>query len=431
MQVTVENGEGLERRMTVELPAEDINKEVENRLKQLSRTVRMPGFRPGKVPMKILRTRYGTQVQQEVFGDKIQSSFSEAVTQQELRPAGMPKIEPDLAQGQGEARYAYTAVFDVLPEIELASLSGSSIERPVAEVTDSDVDEMIERLRKQRQTWSEVEREAQDGDQVTISFVGKIDGEAFDGGSANDVPLVLGSGAMIEGFENALVGAKAGDKPSVEVTFPEDYRVKELAGKPAVFEVELGKVSEPVLPEVDAEFAKVFGVESGDLEQFRTDIRKNMERELRQRIQSKVKAQAMDALLEANPLDVPIALVEEEITALMEQTRQNAGGHSMELPRNLFEKEATKRVRLGLLVAEVIKKNGIKLDEDRLQSTIEDMASTYEDPQQVIEFYAGNRQQRRAVENLVLEDQVVDWILGEGQVEDVQKTFMEMTDGAV
>ncbi len=430
MQVTVENGEGLERRMTVVLPAEDINKEVETRLKQLSKTVRIHGFRPGKVPIKVLRTRYGVQVQQEVFGDKIQSSFSEAVTQQELRPAGMPKIETDLAQGQDEARYAYTAVFDVLPEIELASLSGASIERPVAEVTDGDVDEMIERLRKQRQTWNDVEREAGDGDQLTISFVGKMDDEAFEGGTANDVPLVLGSGSMIEGFEDALMGAKAGEQRSFEVAFPEDYRVENLAGKPAVFEVEVGQVAEPVLPEIDAEFAKAFGVESGDLDQFRADIRNNMERELRQRVQGKLKSQAMDALLEAHPLDVPSALVEEEISALMEQMKQNTGGQNMELPRNLFEEEAAKRVRLGLLVAEVVKQKGIKLDEARLQSTIEDMASTYEDPQQVIDYYNKNRQQRGAVENLVLEDQVVDWVLDEAQVEDVQQSFADVTGPA-
>jgi trigger factor len=429
MQVTVENGEGLERRMTVELPAEDINKEVESRLKQLSKTVRMPGFRPGKVPMKIMRTRYGTQVQQEVFGDKVQSSFSEAVKQQQLRPAGMPRIEPDLAQGQGESRYAYTAVFDVLPEIELAAPSDAAIERPVAEVTDDDVDEMIGRLRKQRVTWNAVEREARDGDQLTISFVGKMDGEAFEGGTASDVPLELGSGAMIKGFEEGLLGASAGDKRDLELSFPDGYHVEHLAGKPAVFEVEVTKVAEPALPELDADFAKAFGVQSGDLEQFRADIRGNMERELRQRIQAGVKAQAMEALLSANPLDVPSALVEEEITSLMEQTRQNAGGRGMELPRNLFEDEASKRVKLGLLVAEVVKQKGIQLDQDRLQSTIEEMAATYEDPQQVIDFYTNNRQQRSAVENLVLEDQVVDWVLGEAQVTDVTKSFLEVTDG--
>lgn len=429
MQVTVQNGEGLERRMTVELPAEDINREVESRLKNMSKTVRMHGFRPGKVPLKMLRTRFGLQVQQEVFGEMIQSSYPEAVTKEQLRPAGAPKIEPELEQGQGEGRFAYTAVFDVLPDIELASLSDRSISRPSAEVADPDVDAMIERLREQRKTWNPVQRPAQDGDQLTLSFNGLMDGEAFEGGSAKDVPLVLGSGGMIEGFETGLIGATAGEARTLELSFPENYRTANLAGKPVTFEIQVSQVAEPVLPEVDAEFAKAFGVESGELEQFRADIRQNMERELKQRLQSKVKEQAMNTLLDAHQFEAPAALVEEEIDTLMEQTKKNASGHSMELPRKLFEEQAVRRVRLGLLVAEVIKKNGIKPDEDRVQSTIEEMAATYEDPRQVIDFYTSNRQQRVSIENLVMEEQVVDWVLEQARVEDVPSTFKEVTEG--
>jgi trigger factor len=429
MQVSVQSGEGLERRMTVELPAEEINQEVEKRLKKIARTARMDGFRPGKVPMKILRTRYGLHVQQEVFGEMVESSYGQALVQEELKPAGAPKIEPHLEQGQDSAKFAYTAVFDVMPEIELVSLTEQSIQRPVAQVQDSDVDEMIERLRKQRQTWEQVERAAEDGDQVEISFKGTIDGEPFEGGEADDVPLVLGSGSMIEGFEAGLTGAGAGDKRTLELQFPENYRVEKLAGKPVVFEVEVGKVSEPRLPEMNEELVKSFGVESGDVDEFKKDIRTNMERELKQRIESRLKDQAMDALLETHKIDVPVALVEQEIEAMRQQARQGSpAGSKFELPRNLFEEPAKRRVALGLIIAEVVKQNEIKVDPERVTSTIEEMAATYEDPQEVVDFYTNNAQQRASVENLVLENQVVDWVLEQAKVEDQQSTFKEITE---
>jgi len=429
MQVSVQSGEGLERRMTVELPAEEINQEVEQRLKKIARTARMDGFRPGKVPMKVLRTRYGLHVQQEVFGEMIESSYGRAVVQEELKPAGPPKIEPQLEQGQGNAKFAYTAVFDVMPEVELASLAEQSLQRPVAEVADADVDDMIERLRTQRQTWEQVERPAQDGDQVQISFKGTIDGEPFQGGEASDVPLVLGSGSMIEGFESGLMGAGAGDKRTLELQFPEDYRVENLAGKPVVFEVEVGKVSEPLVPEMNEELVKSFGVESGDVEAFKQDIRTNMERELKQRIESTLKNQAMDALLETHKIDVPAALVEQEVEAMRQQARQGSpAGSKFELPREMFEEPAKRRVALGLIVAEVVKQNGIQVDPERVKSTIEEMAATYEDPQEVVDFYTNNAEQRASVENLVLENQVVDWVLEQVKVEDKPSTFKEITE---
>ncbi len=431
MQVSVQSGEGLERRMTVELPADEINQEVEKRLQKIARTVRMDGFRPGKVPMKILRTRYGLQVQQEVFGELIQSSYTQAVDQEKLRPAGVPKIEPLLDQSQDNARFAYTAVFDVLPEIEIVSLAEQSIKRPAAEVVDADVDEMIEHLRKQRTTWEEVERGAQEGDRVQISFKGTIDGEPFEGGEANDVPLVLGSGTMIEGFEAGLVDAAVGDKRSLELQFPEKYQVEKLAGKPVVFDVEVSKVAEPVLPELNEDLAKVFGVESGDIGQFRDDIRGNMERELKQRVASKLKNQAMEALLEAHKIEVPNSLVEEEIEVLRRQARQGMpAAANMELPRNLFEEQAKRRVALGLIVAAVVKRNGITVDPERVNSTIEEMAASYEDPQEVVKFYGSNPQQRSSVESLVLENQVVDWVLEQVQVEEEPTSFKEVTEDA-
>jgi trigger factor len=431
MQVSVQSGEGLERRMTVELPAEEINQEVESRLKNIAKTARIDGFRPGKVPMKFLRTRYGLQVQQEVFGEMIQSSFGMAAAQEKLRPAGVPNIEPDIEQGQGDGRFAYTAVFEVLPEVQLQSLEGKSLQKPQAQIGDDDVDEMLTRLRQQRQTWEEVDRAAQNDDQLTISFEGFIDDEAFEGGKADSVPLVLGSGSMIEGFESGLLGAAAGDSRTLQVTFPDDYRVENLAGKAARFEVQVDKVSAPLLPEIDEEFAKSFGVESGDVEKFRSEIRQNMERELKQRIQSKVKSQALDLLLEVNQIDVPAALVSDEVDALRDQMRQNMGGAGkMELPRQLFEEEAKKRVALGLLIAEVIKANEIKLDSDRVQEMIKDMAASYEDPQEVVDFYNSNKQQRASVENVVLEDQAVDWIVAQVTVEETPSTFEEITGGA-
>lgn len=428
MQVSVQSGEGLERRMTVELPADEINQEVEKRLKKIARTVRMDGFRPGKVPLKVLRTRYGIQVQREVFGEMVESSYAQAVDQEKLRPAGAPKIEPHLDQSQGNARFAYTAVFDVLPEIELASLAEQSVKRPAVKVVDADVDEMIERLRRQRQTWKEVERGARIGDQVHISFKGTIDGEPFAGGEADDVALVLGSGTMIEGFEAGLVGAGAGDKRALELQFPDGHQVEKLAGKPVLFEVEVSKVAEPVVPALNEELARSFGVESGDIGQFRDDIRLNMERELKQRVESKLKNQAMDALLEAHKIELPEALVEEEINTLRRQSTP-AGGN-MELPRNLFEEQAKRRVALGLIVAEVVKKNGIKVDRERVKRTIEEMAASYEDPREVVEFYNSNPQQRASVESLVLENQVVDWVLQQVRVEEEPASFKEVTEGA-
>jgi trigger factor len=415
--------------MTVELPADEINLEVEKRLKDLARTARMDGFRPGKVPLKVLRSRYGPRLQREVFGEMIQSTFARAAAQEKLRPAGAPSIEPDLGQGRDQATFAYTAVFEVMPEIELASLSGRRVERPTSEITDTDLDDMIARLQKQRQTWAEVERPAQDGDQVRISFRGTVDGEGFQGGEATDVPLVLGSGVMLEGFEAGLRGATAGEARTLSMEFPADYRAEHLAGRPVRFDTEVLKVSEPVLPPVDGEFARSFGVESGDLEQFRREIRSNMERELRQRIQARLKKQAMDLLLETHPVALPKALIDQEVEGLREQTQQGARtGGRMELPRELFEEQARRRVALGLIIAEVVKKVGIEVDQERVRRTIEEFAATYENPQQVIGFY-NNPRQRASVENLVLEDQVVDWVLSQVQVDEVPRSFAEVTAG--
>ncbi|MEJ1298385.1 MAG: trigger factor [Candidatus Sedimenticola sp. (ex Thyasira tokunagai)] len=426
MQISVESKEGLERRMTVELPAEMISKAVERRLKEVSRTANLNGFRPGKVPMSVVRKKFTEQVRQEIFGDLVQSSYFEALTQEKLEPAGQPSIEPheDVAEGA----MGYTAVFEVMPEVKLNDLSAAVVNRPVAEVGDADIEAMIEKLRSQKITWNDVERESQDGDQVTINFKGFIDGEAFEGGAADGVPLVLGSSSMIDGFEAGLLGAKAGEDRTLELTFPEDYQAEHLAGKAATFETEVTKVAEPVMPELDEEFAKSFGTEEGGVEAMKADIRANMERELSERIKGLEKEQVMDALLEANPIDVPQALIQQESQALLQQTKANMqqsgqGSNNIDLPLSLFEDQAKKRVCLGLLIAEVIKENDIKLDEERVRAKVEQFASTYEKPQEVIDHYYGDKQQLAAVENVVIEEQVVDWILAQVKVEDSASTF--------
>lgn len=426
MQVSVESGEGLERRMTVELPAEQIEAEVDKRLKQIGQTAKLDGFRPGKVPMNMLRRVYGSQVLQEVYGHLVETSYQQALQQENLHPAGLPKIEPKEATEEG--LFGYIATLEVMPEIELAKLEGK-ITRPIAEVGEQDIDDMIEKLRKQRASWNAVERAAGEGDQVKISFAGKVDGEVFEGGSADNVPLVLGSKRMIEGFEDGVVGMIKDEKRTLELKFPEDYRVEELAGKPVTFDVEVAEVAEEVLPAVDDAFAKEFGAEEG-VDKLKSDIRENMERELAQRVQAKIKSQAMDLIYEQNKVEIPKAMIEEEIDTLLKQTRERLGQQgagSLELPRDMFEEQARRRVNLGLVVAEIIKQNEIKIDNDRVRKTIEDFASSYEQPEEVVKYYYGNQEQLAAVQNVVLEDQVVDWVLEQTEVNDEQTTFAELT----
>ncbi len=429
MQVSVEAGEGLARRMTVELSADDVEQKVDQRLREVAAQARLPGFRPGKVPMRVLRQRFGDSVRGEVLGEMVQSSFADAVSQEELKPAGQPDIEPDIDLDQ--RRYAYTASFEVLPEFELSDLSGKRVERPTAEVTDGDIDNMLERLRTQRRTWEAAERAAQSGDRVTISFKGFIDGEAFDGGSAEHQQLELGSGGFIPGFESQLEGAAAGEARAVEVSFPDDYHNADLAGKPARFEVSVEEVAESKLPEIDADFMAAFGIDDGDEGRFRTDIRSNMEREMHQRIEARVKEQVMDALIEANPLDLPDALVRQEIAALKGQTLQSAGvSAEMDLPDELFTESAQRRVRLGLVVAEVVKARGLSASPDRVRALVEEAAASYEHPQDVIDYYYADPQRLSSMEALALEELVVANLLESAEVEEVATTFGALTEPA-
>jgi len=428
MQVSVESGEGLERRLLVDLPKERVETEVEKKLTELAKNIRLDGFRPGKVPVRVVRQRFGDQVRQEVYGDLIQATFYEAAEQSSVAPVGDPSIE--LRDAAEEGGLSYTAIFQVMPEIELADLSGKEVVKPVAEVTEADVDEMIERLRKQRQTWEEVDRAAQDGDTVHIDFKGFIDGEAFEGGSAEDVPLVLGSGSMIDGFESGLLGAKAGETRTVEVTFPEDYRAEHLAGKPASFEITVRKVLEARLPEIDEQFIKDFGVEEGTEGALRAEVRKNMEAELEQKLSGLVKDSVMTLLREANPLEVPDAMVKQEAERMKQQAQADmqARGQqsSLDLPASLFEEQARVRVHLGLLVGEIIDKQGLEASEDDVRQMIEQLAQSYEDPQEVVDYYLNNPQQRASLENLVLENKVVDWVLDQVEVKEDKRTFSEV-----
>ncbi|PBP91493.1 trigger factor [Pseudomonas syringae] len=425
MQVSVENTSALERRMTIGVPAERIETEVNKRLQQTARKAKIPGFRPGKVPMSVIRQRYEDGARQEALGDLIQATFYEAVVEQKLNPAGAPAVEPKSFEKGKDLEYV--ATFEVFPEFTVAGFDSISVERLSADVADSDLDNMLEVLRKQNVRFEVADRAAQNEDQLNIDFVGKVDGEVFAGGSATGTQLVLGSGRMIPGFEDGLVGTKAGEERVLNVTFPEDYQNLELAGKAAEFTVTVNTVSEPKLPELNEEFFKQFGIKETGIEGFRTEVRKNMERELRQAMKSKVKNQVMDGLLAANPIEVPKALLENEVNRLRVQAVQQFGGNIKpdQLPAELFEEQAKRRVELGLIVAEVVKQFDLKPDDARVREMIQEMASAYQEPEQVVAWYYKNEQQMNEVRSVVLEEQVVDTVLQKASVTDKSVSYEE------
>ena len=425
MQVSVESTSALERRMTISVPAERIEIEVNKRLQQTAARAKISGFRPGKVPMTVIRQRYEGAARQEALGDLIQATFYEAVVEQKLNPAGSPAVEPKVFE-KGKA-LEYVATFEVFPEVKLAGFESINVERLEAVVADSDLDNMLEILRKQNTSFAVVERAAENGDQLNIDFEGKIDGEVFAGGAAKGTDLVLGSGRMIPGFEDGLVGAKAGEERVVSPVFPEDYQNLDLAGKTAEFTIKVNSVSAPQLPELSAEFFALFGVKEGGLDDFRAEVRKNMERELRQAIKSKIKNQVMDGLLAANSIEVPKALTSNEVDRLRQQAVQQFGGNIKpdQLPAELFEEQAKRRVVLGLVVSEVVKSNELKPDEARVRELIEEMASAYQEPAQVVSWYYKNDQQLSEVRSVVLEEQVVDTVLQKANVTDKKVSYEE------
>ena len=428
MQVSVTSSEGLERSLTVEVPADKIDQEVRQRLKGMAGRVRIDGFRPGKVPFSVIQKRYGAQVRQEVESELVRSSFYEAIQQQNLRPAGTPKIETNASVSD---KLAFTATFEVYPDVKVEIPADLVIEKPVVKITDADIDNMLYKLRKQRSTWQEVDRPAEEGDQVVIDFLGKLDGEPFDGGEAEDYALELGSKRFIQGFEDQLIGVKAGDNKDVSVTFPETYQSKDLAGKDAVFEVTVKSVKGPKLPEPDdEEFLKSLGAEEGGVDKLRNDVRESMERELNQKIAALTKEQVLDKVLDANPIDLPTALVEDELQQMANQARQSMGLEGAQQVtdevRSALGDRARHRVALGLMVGELIREKGYQASADRVRGRIEEMAQSYEDPQAVLNWYYQDKSRLSGVEALVLEDQVVDWLLSELKTEEVAKTFDEI-----
>ena len=429
MQVSVETTQGLERRLTITVPAESVDNAVKSRLQQLAKTQRINGFRPGKVPVSVIKKRYGQAVRQEVAGDVMQQNFYQAIVQEKINPAGMPSFE--LTKDQDGEDLEFVAKFEVYPEVEVKGVDDIEIEKTVVEIADEDLDNMLETLQKQHGEWKEVKRKARKDDRMVIDFVGTIDGEEFDGGKAEDFTLELGKDRMIPGFEKPLVGAKKGEEVIVDVTFPEDYHAEALKGKEAQFTVNVKKVEGLTLPKVDEEFAKLFGIEDGDVEALKAEVRKNMERELGQTLKTQLKEEVIAKLLEKNELDLPAALVDQEVNALREQAKQRfsqqGGGQNLpDLPADLFKDNAQRRVSIGLLLGEIIKQNDLKADPEQVDSLIETMASAYEDPQEVVDYYKNNQELMQQMQNVALEEQAIEWVVGQAKVTEVNKPFDEV-----
>jgi trigger factor len=441
MATAVETLEKLERRITITLPVADVQAEVEKRLKARARTAKAPGFRPGKVPMKMVAQQYGYQIENEVLNDKVGRAFGEAASENNLRVAGYPKIEPK-SDGVAEGTIAFDATFEVYPEVKIGDLSNAEIEKATAEVSDAEIDKTIEILRKQRVHYhvkgeqsahgdGGSDLSAKNGDRVTIDFVGTIDGVEFQGGKAQDYAFVLGEGRMLPEFENGTLGLKVGESRTFPLAFPEDYHGKDVAGKTAQFTVTLKQIEWPHMPEVDAEFAKSLGIPDGDLGKMREDIRNNLEREVKSRLKAKVKDSVMDALLKAAELDVPKALIDQEVERLAEMTRQDMAQRGMNVkdmpfPPELFAAQADRRVRLGLILADLVKANDLQAKPEQVSAQVEEFAQSYEDPQQVIKYYFSDRNRLAEVEALVLEENVVNYVLGKAKVTEKPVAFDEL-----
>ena len=426
MQVSVENTGKLERRMQVQVPAERVSQEIASRLKQLSRTARLNGFRPGKAPLTVIRQQFGPQVHREVIGELMQSSFSEAVTQNQLAPAGNPRIEPrNVAEGQD---LTYVATFEVFPEVALQPIDTLEIERTTAEVGESDIDAMIERLRKQQMKYTPVTRAAATGDKVTVDFEGSIDGVPFAGGKGEAVPIVIGENRMLPQLEQGLIGAAPGEQKTIEVDFPADYRATELAGKRSSFKVDVKSVDEPSLPELDEEFCKSFGVTEGGVAKLREDVAANMRRELDQTLRNRNKAAVMEKLHQANPIEVPNALLESQVRDMQIEAMRRSGAKdvSQAPPREPLLEPARRRVALGLLFNDVIRRENIVVDPARSNARLDEMVGAYGDAEGLKRAYLQNADAMRQVESLALEDQVVDWVLAHAKVREKASTFKEL-----
>ena len=429
MQVSVETTQGLERRLTISVPAETVDVEVNNRLRQVSKTQRINGFRPGKVPPSVIQKRYGKSVRQEVAGEIMQRSFVDAIVAEKINPAGRPSFVAKSNEDGKELKFE--ATFEIYPEVELKDLDKIAIERPDAAVTEADIDEMFETLQKQHQTWKENKRKTKKGDKLTLDFTGRVDGKEFDGGKAEAFELELGAGRMIPGFEKEITGMKAGEEQTIKVTFPDDYHAENLKGKEAEFDIVLHKTEAPVLPKVDEEFAKLFGVEEGGVEALREEVSKNMTRELTQAVKAKVKEQVINGLLEGHEVGLPSALVAQEIDVLRQQAMQRFQGQMdpnnlPELPNDMFKEQAERRVKVGLLLGEVIKINELKVDDAKVDELIATAASAYEDPKEVIEYYANNKELMQQMQNVALEEQAVELLVEKAKVKNKKASFKDI-----
>lgn len=427
MQVSVEKTSELSRKMTVSVPEEVVQEKMAARLKSLARSVKIDGFRPGKVPQHVVEKMYGDRVRGEIAGDLIQSTYYDALQDQNLRPAGYPHIHP-LDETEG---FKYTAEFEVYPEISLEGVDTLEIVRPVSAVQDADIDEMIDKLRAQKKDWKTVERASQEHDRITISFSGTSEGENFTDGKVENYQVEIGAKQMIPGFEENLTGLKPGDNKTFEVSFPEKYGNEKLAGKAAEFEVEVASVEEPVLPEIDEAFINAYGVEDGDADSFRADIRNNMERELEQALRGKLKNVVMNALYEKVQITVPNTLVDQEVETMMKPyietaKRQKMKLEDLKLPRDAFEEQAKRRVALGLILSEIIHKNEITVDDNKVRSTIEDMAKSYESPEDVVNWYYSEKDRLNDVQQMVLEDQTIEWLVARAKVSDESVNFNDV-----
>ena len=427
MQVTVETTAGLERKMRVVIPSERVEVQVTEKIKQTAKQAKINGFRPGKVPLREVKRRFGAGIRQEVSSEMIQSTYGEALQKEDINPAGMPKIEEvNIEEGKD---LEYTAVFEVFPEIEVSGLESIEVERLSSSIEDADLEKMIGTLREQRLVYAETDRAAAEKDQVNLDFEGFLEDEPFEGGKAEGTDLVLGSGSMIPGFEDGLTGLKADEEKDLKLTFPENYQAENLAGQEVLFKIKVNKVSEPELPELNDEFFEQFDVKEGGIEAFRKEVTNNMKRELDSAIKAKVKDQVMDGLSDNNEVDLPQSLIDQEVNRMRQEAVQQFGGGAQfdpsMLPAEMFSEQAQKRVKIGLIVSAIVDKNSLEADAETVRETIEEMASTYQDPEEVINYYYSNEQQLSQIQNMVLEGQIVDFVLDSAKVTDKTVSYDE------